>query len=110
MATHIANRDAASYVRRHEEFVGSNLYSVRWNEGDEYVYTVYSYGEHFPIYVFDSRTGTWLGNSGKYSMSTSRHQSQARPPHVHHYVDTATMKLAARSGVVGVLTHKILGE
>jgi hypothetical protein len=108
--TRIANRDAYRYVCRHEEFKGSNLYAERWrldDEGNEYVYTVYSYGEHFPLYVFDSRVECWYANADKYSRTTSRHQSQAHPPHVSYYVPTELMEAMARRGAVGAVSQRI---
>ena len=39
-------------------------------------YVVYSYGHHFPMYIY---TDKWYGNSSKYSVTTSKHQSLARP-------------------------------
>lgn len=105
----IANRDARKYVIRHKEFRGSNMYAEKRCLDDEgnYVYTVYSYGPHFPLYVFDSRVGCWYANEDKYSQTTTRHQAQARPPHVSMYVPTGTMEAMARRGVVGAVSQRI---
>jgi hypothetical protein len=46
---------------------------------DNDLYVVYSYGEHFPMYVFDTETVSWFGNEDKYSPTTSKHQTLARP-------------------------------
>lgn len=43
------------------------------------LYVVYSYGLHFPMYVFDFATSTWYANTDKYSTTTGKHKSQARP-------------------------------
>jgi hypothetical protein len=43
------------------------------------LYAVYSYGAHFPMYVYDNQTSQWYGNSDKYSRTTTRHQTQALP-------------------------------
>ena len=48
------------------------------NEGQD-LYVVYSYGEHFPIYVYDYQLEMWFGNYDKYSSTTSKHQTMARP-------------------------------
>ena len=48
------------------------------NEVDDF-YVVYSYGEHFPIYVYDHQCEMWFGNDDKYSPTTSKHQTMARP-------------------------------
>jgi len=81
----VANNKARAYVEKLEEFQGSNMFG-KWTinlgngrtESDK-VYVVYSYGSHFPMYVYDAKEQKWLGNSDKYSRSTTRQQSQARP-------------------------------
>ena len=70
----IANRQAQSFVERRQRFDGSHLFARHERAG---VYVVYSYGYHFPIYAHID--GVWYANCDKYSVSTSRHQSQARP-------------------------------
>tara|TARA_R110002051_G_C8481797_1_gene461758 strand:+ start:208 stop:639 length:432 start_codon:yes stop_codon:yes gene_type:complete len=47
-------------------------------EGQD-LYVVYSYGEHFPIYVYDYQSEMWFGNDDKYSPTTSKHQTMAEP-------------------------------
>lgn len=42
-------------------------------------YAVYSYGSHFPIYFYSIEAECWFGTNDKYSRTTSRHQSLARP-------------------------------
>ena len=36
------------------------------------LYVVYSYGEHFPMYVYDHGVELWFGNADKYSPTTSK--------------------------------------
>jgi hypothetical protein len=43
------------------------------------LYVVYSYDIHFPMYVYDAESSMWIGNSSRYSATTSKHQSCARP-------------------------------
>lgn len=50
---------------------GNSLYS----KDTKKFYIVYSYGEHFPIAVYNSLDDTWLLNEDKYSVTTSKHQS-----------------------------------
>ena len=74
----IANKDCRSAVENRKEFNGSNLFA-RWHGK---VYVVYSYGEHYPMFLWiapDRADGGWYENSDKYSRSTSKHHSQARP-------------------------------
>lgn len=70
----IANRKCKETVERTQEFKGSNLSGV--NHGSLYV--VYSYG-WYPLFVYNRTQDLWLENSERYSVSTSRQQSQARP-------------------------------
>jgi hypothetical protein len=72
----IANNQARQVVTDMLEFQGSNTFGVWENPA---CYVVYSYGKHFPIYVFDVVSDMWFGNYDKYSVSTSKHQSQLRP-------------------------------
>ena len=72
----IANRDAYLSTCNQEEFRGANLFAVWVNKT---TYVVYSYGEHWPLFVYDKRSGEWLENSDKYSPTTSKHRTQAHP-------------------------------
>jgi hypothetical protein len=73
----ISNSKARTVVNSMEEFKGSNTFAV-WE--NPVCYAVYSYGKHFPMYVFDvTCSHAWFGNYDKYSSSTSKHQSQLRP-------------------------------
>jgi hypothetical protein len=80
----IANRDCRSAVENKKEFNGSNLFA-RWHGN---VYVVYSYGEHYPMFLWinpaalgawDYGDVGWHENSDKFSTSTAKHHSQARP-------------------------------
>ena len=68
-----SNIKASQYVTDKVEFNGSNTFG-RWVT--ESCYVVYSYGYHFPMYIYD---GAWYENSDKYSISTSKQQTQLRP-------------------------------
>lgn len=43
------------------------------------IYVVYSYGHHWPMYVYDPLAETWYGNKDKFSKTTSIHSSEAKP-------------------------------
>lgn len=77
----IANREASMYARDKREFRANNIFAqwvgYRMGEGERYV--VYSYGTHWPLYIFDPVTNCWYGNSSKYSATTSKHAGQANP-------------------------------
>ena len=107
----ISNQKAYDYVSRRESFKGSNLYaeyitvkqdSFRESIRDALktpleIYVVFSYGEHFPIYA--CKAGRWFRNKDKYSLTTSKHQSQSRPRDVSHFTDLDTEGIAAVCGV-----------
>ena len=73
----IANRDASWYTTRRLPFVGSNLYAKELR--DPYRYVVYSYGGHWPLYVWDGGVQRWFVNGDVFSRTTSRHKTQACP-------------------------------
>jgi hypothetical protein len=65
--------EVPGYVRRKEVFsCNRSLYSLWYGD----LYIVYSYGDHFPIAVFDHRQCRWFINEDKYSAITSRHQRE----------------------------------
>lgn len=71
----IANRNAREYVRTLQPFTANNLYA----ENAGVFYVVYSYGEHWPLWVYDGENDCWYENDDKYSSTTSKHKSQTRP-------------------------------
>lgn len=84
----IANKNCRSYVEERMAFEASNIFSEHQVVGtyplDSQHYTVYSYGYHFPMYIFVGiasgvSINKWFGNSSTSSRSTSRQRSQAMP-------------------------------
>jgi len=66
------------------------------------LYVVYSYGEHFPIYVYDHGVELWFGNADKYSPTTSKHQTMARPDTEEiHMLSTEELSALVRLGSYG---------
>ncbi len=68
-----SNINSSKYTTLKKEFKGHNLFAVKENG----CYVVYSYGKHFPIYVYKNKY--WYMNKEKYSISTSKQQTQSRP-------------------------------
>ena len=56
---------------------GHPMGATLWGEQQGDVYVVYSYGRHWPLYV--NWKGVWFSNKDKYSVTTSKHASQANP-------------------------------
>ena len=105
----VSNSKARDMVNMLEEFQGSNMFAqwYSWDEGANRLYVVYSYGRHFPMYVYDDRENKWVGNKDKYSRSTTRHQSQARPSDEITWLDTDAIKdVINYRGIVGYLINK----
>jgi hypothetical protein len=69
------------------------------------LYIVYSYGHHFPMYVYDYAIGKWIGNSSKYSVTTSKQQSKTRPNNVSFWLDNDEMKAMIYKG--GFVEYKL---
>lgn len=68
-----SNGNARELVESLTDFQGNNTFAITANG----VYKVYSYGSHFPIYAY--KNNKWYANKDKYSVTTSKHQSQLRP-------------------------------
>ena len=85
-----SNKNCSSLVEHREEFKANNIFST-WENDDFYV--VYSYGKHFPMYVYSAKEGIFYENSDKYSRSTSKQQTQARPSNLYCVVKRNTEEL-----------------
>jgi hypothetical protein len=104
----IANKDARLFVQKQHPFEGSNMYAQFKPEGDGLRYIVYSYGEHFPMYIHCK--DVWFENEDKYSPTTSKHMSQARPTHNTILLSSEWMRKLASEGYVAIASSRILGE
>lgn len=67
---------ARPYVQNRQAFTNHNgqLFG-RWET--PLLYVVYSYGDHWPLFVHDGFD--WYENEDKYSPTTSKHRSQTHP-------------------------------
>jgi len=81
--------DMATKVEYREVFTGNSVYSQQTKPT---LYCVYSYGYHFPMYVYDDAIGKWIGNSSKYGTTTSKHQNKCKPNNVSFWLDTDGMR------------------
>lgn len=72
----IRNADAHTYTRYVLPFEGSNLYAAWQPDG---LYVVFSYGPHWPLFIYNPATREWLENSDRTSRTTSKHRGQAHP-------------------------------
>lgn len=98
-------REVGYMVRCKEPFRGSTIYGAWYGA----LYVVYSYGQHFPIYVWDPHVG-WIGNTNKYSQTTSRHQNAARPTANLREMETEDLRrLISAGGYVGYAKLRVEG-
>ena len=100
----VTNVVARLMVRQRERFHGNNLYgewrgkSATADCGDRYVVT--SYGDHWPLFIWED--GTWYENVDKYSVTTSKHRSQAHPHEETMPMTCEDMLVLMDYGIVGV--------
>ena len=73
----LANNQVREYVNDRRPFKNNNGTMLATYRHDLYV--VYSYGEHYPMYVYDCIAKQWFGNNSESSVATQRHLTQARP-------------------------------
>lgn len=84
-----SNRNARKLIQGLIPFSANNVFA----ENAGALYVVYSYGHHFPMYVFNRNSKEWIKNSDKYSVTTSKHQSQCNPCcEIAHEMQTSELK------------------
>ena len=83
-----SNIKCSEYVNNKIEFKANNIFSEHIKK--DKLYIVYSYGHHFPMYI--KYKNTWYENSDKYSVTTSKHTSQARPNKPTKLLNTSELK------------------
>ena len=83
----ITNSKSYIYTTMKKEFKANNMFA-QWTNG---VYVVYSYGKHFPMYIYNPIRDKWYENLDKYSKSTSKQQNQARPRDVETTLMTTVL-------------------
>lgn len=106
----VGNSSARAYVQRCEEFNGSNTYGrvVRVNAGrdnEEKMYVVYSYGVHWPLFIYHEPTGEWYENHEKHSRTTSKHRSQLHPLCYTKTLPIGAMVKLADDGLLALLEY-----
>lgn len=79
----INGRTAHSYVQKRIAFKNSTgqLYA-EWRDtraGSFARYVVYSYGRHWPLFVYVPKVDTWFETKDRYSVTTSHHRTYAHP-------------------------------
>lgn len=63
------------------------------------IYVVYSYGSHYPMFIYDLETDQWFINGDRYSVTTSKQSSILRPKGVDMVkLDTTWMLTLKNTG------------
>jgi hypothetical protein len=93
---------ARAYVQNGINFTNHNgqLYG-RWESPSLYV--VYSYGAHWPLFVWYG--GTWYGNEDSYSPTTTKHRTQTHPLTDVCWMPQDDMRALAGYGWTGLCEH-----
>jgi hypothetical protein len=93
---HIKNR--ILFQTRERQFMdggmGRHLFSQEFASG---VYVVYSYGRHFPLFIYDPDVG-WCVNEDKHSKTTTRHKCRFAPCSEMKSFGTDTMQMIVQCG------------
>lgn len=102
----ICNADAADYARRKAQFCNTNdtLFGT-WSYTN--VYTVFSYGMHYPMYIWCA--DQWYENEDGYSRTTSKHKTQARPTNNTIRKPTEWMVKLSERGLVRLTQERLAG-
>ena len=106
----IANKNCREYVLKLQSFEGSNLYSHNRIVGnyprDSQQYTVYSYGHHFPLFIYAG--GKWFENEDGNSVSTAKHRSLAHPRTETVKISTKAMRYLDDYGYTKFVAHYVI--
>lgn len=109
-----SNSEVSRFVEYRDTFETNNKTMfgewrrVEGGDNPKDVYAVYSYGYHFPMYIWDDEARVWVGNKDKYSRTTSVHQTKARPSEpIEQWFDTNTMKRIVYNGLAGAVANRM---
>lgn len=92
----LTNPEGQVKVKNKENFVGSHCFGEWIGPEGSGIYAVFSYGEQFPIYIFEK--DTWYENSDQYvydgqaQSSTEEHRQDLKPTTQTHTKTTEEMK------------------
>jgi len=109
----IANRDARQFVQKQHPFEGNNIYAQFHTQnnddgtnGPDMWYVVYSYGDHWPLFIHAG--DTWFENEDKHSVTTSKHRTQTHPHRPTVLLSTKWMLRLAKGGYAAIAKERIL--
>lgn len=104
------NRDMRPLVQSRTLFENHNRTVFSRIVADRYV--VYSYGEHFPMFVWEPAGNRWFGNHDRYSPTTNRHKTLCAPiPNEEiAWFGTAELMYIAEHGYTALVAAIMTGE
>ncbi len=109
----IANRDARPLVKEQHPFEGSDLYAQfhtqnhpNGDNGPDMWYVVYSYGDHWPLFIHAG--DTWFENGSKHSRTTAKHRTQVHPQCPTVLLSVQWMRRLAIGGYAVIAKERIL--
>lgn len=104
--------DCRQYVEAKKPFQTSNkqLYGNWLRTNGSLLYVVYSYGPHWPLFIWDETTATWYHNTDKYSVTTSKHYSKACPRDLARVcrMDAEKMRMLERQGYAWLAEQRVV--
>ena len=71
---------AVELIKNKSMFSAGNVFALNYPVTGYYI--VFSYGLHWPLFIYDHKKGQWYGNSDKYSATTSKHYRKLNPGNV----------------------------
>ena len=88
--------EAVGLIKGKKEFEAENVFAVDYPTTGYYV--VFSYGLHWPLFIYDHKNGQWYGNSDRRSATTNKHYSRLTPGNVLplSWAETRRLVSAAR--------------
>ena len=100
----VANKSARLHVQNLKPFQGSNTFA-KWKRYPLERYVVYSYGDHWPLFIYED--GKWYENADKYSVSTSKQHGQLHPLCETEKHSAEDMRGIAYYGIAGWMERKL---
>lgn len=104
---HICERIAFQTRERRSRDDGSLVRTIiaEWRDN---VYVVYSYGTHYPLFVFDASANCWFANNEKSSRTTNHHRYRFAPPKINMSFNTETLRTLMKcNGYVQWVAHTV---
>ena len=106
----LANNQVRDAVDKRQLFTNTND-TVHSDFTSPELYVVYSYGSHYPMYVYDNIARQWFGNETRSTPTTERHKTQARPDGDIRWVSTDYLRAMILAGsYVNHTAQRVLRE